>query len=173
MNIPERLTWAIEQLAVQPHDEILEIGCGTGVAAALICAQLTTGHLTAIDRSPTMIRAAQKRNQACIESGKAIFLPTSLAEMRSRHGCFNKALAVNINLFWLQPVSELEVLKQVLKPTGEVCLIFQPPVASKLHGIAEACSHFLLKHGFSDISVDYPALSPMTVVCVRATLTLV
>src|SRR5688500_14126706 len=49
--VPERTTYAVEKLDVQPDDRILEIGCGRGMPAELICARLKHGSLTAIDRS--------------------------------------------------------------------------------------------------------------------------
>ncbi len=42
-TIPARIRWAVDVMDVQPHDHILEIGCGPGAAAELICEQLETG----------------------------------------------------------------------------------------------------------------------------------
>ena len=165
---PDRITWAVEQLAVGPGDHILEIGCGTGVAAGLICAQLTEGQLTALDRSRTMIAAARRNNKLHLNSGKAVFLAASLAEFRSPPRRFDKALAVNVNVFWLEPEAELQVLKRVLKPGATLCLVFQPPTEAQVNSISRACSRQLTRHGFSDIRIVRKKLEPVQAICLRA-----
>jgi ubiquinone/menaquinone biosynthesis C-methylase UbiE len=53
---------------------VLEIGCGQGVAATYVLERPDRGHLSAIDRSPKMIEAAERRNADEVEAGKAEFL---------------------------------------------------------------------------------------------------
>jgi hypothetical protein len=81
---------------------------------------------------------------------------------------FDKALAVNVNVFWLQPAAELEVLRKVLRPKGVACLVYQLPVASKMERVTQACSRFLREHGFSGIQVSIKELRPVPAVCISA-----
>ena len=60
--VPEHVRWVVETLGVGPDDHLLEIGCGPGVAVALICERLVSGRIVAIDRSATAISRATRRN---------------------------------------------------------------------------------------------------------------
>ena len=44
--IPDRIRWAVETLAVDTSDQLLEIGGGSGVAASLICFHPRTRRFT-------------------------------------------------------------------------------------------------------------------------------
>src|SRR5919109_3459863 len=97
--VPERLRWAVELLDVAPDDELLEIGCGRGVAVELICAKLDRGKITAIDRSATMTAAAEQRNAEHVAAGRALIRTTDLAAADLPRGAFDKVFAINVNLF--------------------------------------------------------------------------
>jgi protein-L-isoaspartate O-methyltransferase len=75
--VPERVRWAVETLSVRPGDRVLEIGCGSGLAAALICERLVEGRMLAIDRSPIQIERARRRNEAHVASGRLCSKPSS------------------------------------------------------------------------------------------------
>lgn len=85
-RVSERLAWAVDTLAIEPADRVLEVGCGHGVAASLVCERLGSGRLAAIDRSHMMIEMAERRNRKHISSGKAIFETVSLEEASSPKG---------------------------------------------------------------------------------------
>jgi protein-L-isoaspartate O-methyltransferase len=50
-HVAERFEWAVEVIDPAPSQRLLEIGCGQGVAVSLIAPLLSTGSITAIDRS--------------------------------------------------------------------------------------------------------------------------
>jgi ubiquinone/menaquinone biosynthesis C-methylase UbiE len=59
-------------------NDILEVGCGHGVAVALVCQRLDSGRITAVDRAPKMIAMARRRNRAHAE--RAPFIVSTLEQ---------------------------------------------------------------------------------------------
>jgi ubiquinone/menaquinone biosynthesis C-methylase UbiE len=117
----------VDRLDIQPGDRVLEIGCGHGVAATLVCERLDGGHLTAIDRSPKMIEAATRRNAACVEAGKADFLVASLEDLDLGRRRFDKVFAVRVGLFDRDPERAHRLVERWLAPGGTVLAVFDPP----------------------------------------------
>ncbi|MGI8911387.1 MAG: class I SAM-dependent methyltransferase [Rubrobacteraceae bacterium] len=124
----ERLRSVVEQLGIRLDDRVLEIGCGHGIAAALVCERLETGHLTAIDRSAKMIEAATRRNAPCIEAGRAEFLVATLEDLDLGDRRFDKVFAIRVGLFHHEPERARGIARRWLAPGGELFAFFDPPV---------------------------------------------
>ena len=136
-------------LRVEPGDRLLEIGCGRGLAVGLVCERLVGGTITAIDHSATAIAAARSRNAAHVAAGRASFETVALADVDLPPAAFDKVFAVNVNLFWVRPaVAEVAVVMRLLRPTGTVHLLFEPPSASQSAGLADMVSSVLAAGGF-------------------------
>ncbi len=123
----ERLRSVVEQLDIRSDDRVLEIGCGHGVAATLVCERLEEGRLTAIDRSPKMIEAAARRNQAYIEAATAEFLVGALEELDFGDRRFDKVFAVRVGLFHREPDRARGLAERWLAPGGRVYTFFDVP----------------------------------------------
>jgi ubiquinone/menaquinone biosynthesis C-methylase UbiE len=123
----ERLRSIVAQLDVRPDDRVLEIGCGHGVAATLVCERLEGGHLTAIDRSQKMIDAASRRNAAYVDAGKAEFLVATLEDLDLADRRFDKAFAVRVGLFDREPDRARSLVEPWLAPGGRLFAFFDPP----------------------------------------------
>lgn len=168
MEVPERLTWAVETLRVEPTDRLLEIGTGRGVAVSLICERLDCGTITAIDRSEVAIRAAFKRNRNHVTSGKARFRTVAIADADFGDERFDKIFAVNVNVFWIRPARELEAVRRLLSPGGTLFLFYQPPPARGTREIAVRVARSLTDYGFTVIDIVRRDLSTGSAVCVVA-----
>ncbi|TXL72067.1 class I SAM-dependent methyltransferase [Vineibacter terrae] len=170
-TVPQRLIWATERLDIAPTDRLLEIGCGPGVTVSLICDRLTHGTITAIDRSSTAIAAAKARNRDHIASGRAAFQATELAAARFESASFNKAFAVNVNLFWIDAARELAVIGDALTADGTLTLVYQPPAAKQRHAISRKLALALEANGFvvAEVRSTAPGAPPLLGVTARIT----
>ena len=99
----ERFVWAVDTLEVRPAHRLLEVGCGHGVAVSLVCERLTTGTITAIDRSPKMIEIATRRNSEHVHAGRAVLEAIALQDADLGDRRFDKIFAFNVAPFWQQP----------------------------------------------------------------------
>jgi SAM-dependent methyltransferase len=150
--IPERLLWTVEMLAVEPDEDLLEVGCGPGVAVDLVSERLGRGTITAIDRSATMVARARRRNQAHIAAGRARIEQQTLADADFRQGPlatpFTKLFAVNVNAFWTAPAPSFASARRALGADGALFLVYEPPSAERLRSLRRQLRLLLPAHGF-------------------------
>jgi SAM-dependent methyltransferase len=166
----ERLVWAVDTLAPDPADRVLEVGCGQGVAVSLVCERLTSGRITAIDRSQKMIGMATRRNREHIAGGRAVLKTAPLEKADLGNERFDKVFAFNVAPFWLEPKDALGIVRRHLAPDGAVYLFWdarhtQPDRARDL---ADRLSEKLRLAAFSVSRVLVKDLRPVPAVCVIA-----
>jgi ubiquinone/menaquinone biosynthesis C-methylase UbiE len=125
--VSHRLEAIVEQLGIRPDDRVLEIGCGHGVAATLVCERLERGRMTAIDRSRKIIEAAVRRNAAYVEAGKAEFLVADIEDADLGDRRFDVVFAVRVGLFHREPARAHALVEPWLAPGGRVRSFFDSP----------------------------------------------
>ena len=116
-TIPPRIRWAVDLMDVQPSDSILEIGCGPGAGAELICQRLVGGKLFAIDRSESGVDRTRRRNQKYVDAGRLTVRQIDLATLRVPVKRLNKVVAFNVNLFWVRACRDEVALLHDWDPT--------------------------------------------------------
>ena len=161
----ERFVWAVDTLAPDPADHVLEVGCGHGVAVSLVCERLSTGRITAIDRSAKMIELAARRNHEHIERGRAVLRTAALEQADFGDERFDKVFAFNVAPFWLQPKQALEIVAQQLAPDG-VVYIFWDARHGRARELADRLTERIRLADFTVTDVLVKDLRPAPAVCV-------
>ncbi|WP_193609364.1 class I SAM-dependent methyltransferase [Nocardioides lijunqiniae] len=154
-TIPARIRWAVEFMDVQPADHVLEIGCGPGAAAELICAKLETGKLFAIDRSESGVDRTKRRNAAHVESGRLTVRQIDLATLRVPVKRLTKVFSFNVNLFWVRDCAdEVALLHERVLPGGAVYLFYETTAPQDVPRVVERASAALAGGGFRVSVID-------------------
>jgi ubiquinone/menaquinone biosynthesis C-methylase UbiE len=123
-----RLERLVERLALEPGERVLEIGCGHGVAATLVCERLgTAGAYTAVDRSPKMIAAAERRNALHVANGRAEFLVMALEALDLGERRFDVIFAARVGLFAREPQRARALAERWLAPGGRLVAEYDIP----------------------------------------------
>ncbi|OCO99640.1 MULTISPECIES: class I SAM-dependent methyltransferase [unclassified Ensifer] len=137
----DRIAWAVDVVAPQASEQLLEIGCGHGVAVTKVCERLVDGAILAIDRSAAMIAAAERRNAEYVAGGRANLQVANLHALDPGHRRFDKAFAIRVGVFTRSdPTREFAALLRLLKPEGRLFLFHDEPstgadeVAARLEG---------------------------------------
>lgn len=161
-----RQQWAVSSIRLAPADRVLEVGCGHGVAATLICERLTTGRYLGIDRSETMIDRAERRNERHVAAGVAAFASCALVDLDSAER-FDCVLAIHVGVFERgEPTAELEVVRRHLDVDGRLCVSAQPLAPDRLDATIAEITTRLSAGAFvvSDVVTGGPAAKPMATV---------
>ena len=150
--VPARNRWAVDLLAARPDEQLLEVGCGPGVAAALVCEQLTSGRLLAVDRSPTAAERTRRRNAAHLALGRLEVCTGALADLALPPGAFDAAFSVDVNAFWTgAAMQELEVLRAELRPGGRLLVLYGANGPTGADRVQASVAEALRRHGFVDV----------------------
>ena len=156
--IPARLKWAVDVMDVQPGDNVLEIGCGPGYGAELICARLTTGKLFAIDRSESGVDRTRRRNQKAVDEGRLTVRQIDLATLRVPVKRLHKVFAFNVNLFWVRDCAdEIALLHERVLPGGAFYVFYEATQPELVPNILTKASKALTDGGFRVSVVEQKA----------------
>jgi len=148
-TIPARIRWAVDVIDVQPDDQVLEIGCGSGDAAGLVAERLVKGRIMAIDRSEAGVDRTKRRNAALVEAGRLVVRHIDLATLRVPVKRLDKVFAFNVNLFWVRECkNEVALLHERLSPGGTIHLFYEASRREQVPEIVEKASNALAQVGF-------------------------
>jgi len=167
-----RNSQTLDLLHIRPDDRVLEVGFGPGLAVARAAELASGGMVIGIDHSELMLRQARRRNAKAISAGRVELLLGSADALPRFEGRFDKVLAVNVYMFWKDPVSVLGGLRRVMNPGGVIALTTQPrrrgATADDTRAAAERMASSLRAARFDEVRTEILEMAPVPAACVLA-----
>ena len=119
--VPERIQWMTGMLEPQPGERVVDLGCGTGDALAMIAGQ-QPADLVGIDASVAALRAAAS-SLATLRGGSRLLIQADLSRpIPLADASMDRALCHNVLEFLSDPDPFLEEVHRVLRPGGRFVL---------------------------------------------------
>lgn len=166
----ERNERTLALLEIQPEDHVLEIGFGPGLAIEKAAQLASQGKVLGIDHSKLMLRQASRRNYEAIGQGRVDLRLGSAEDLPTLGYLFDKVFAVNVFMFWKDPVTVLRSIRGVMKPGGTVALTLQPrnrgATNSDASKAGEGMANALQDASFVSVQVEFFEMAPVNVACV-------
>jgi ubiquinone/menaquinone biosynthesis C-methylase UbiE len=166
----ERNLRTLALLEIQSGDRVLEVGFGPGLAIERAAALARKGKVVGIDHSELMLRQARRRNAAAIANGTVELLRGSTDHLPLFSVRFDKVFAVNVYMFWADPVASLTALRAVMNPGGTIALALQPrqqgATNEDARKVAERMAGSLASAGFEKLRVEMIRMAPVDTACV-------
>jgi ubiquinone/menaquinone biosynthesis C-methylase UbiE len=116
------LRFAIEALDLQPEDQVLEIGFGSGHALGQIAARVSRGVVIGVDPSEEMVIRAARRHRELITSGRMQLELGGVEDLPFTYKQFTKVLAENNFHLWPNQERNLVEVQRVMKKSGQLII---------------------------------------------------
>jgi SAM-dependent methyltransferase len=148
MPIAFRHRSSVAALALSGHERVLEIGCGTGIATRLALAAITSGQITAVDRSKKMIDSMRASVPQALAAGRLVTHAAAI-EGVTFETPFDVVFAVNVDLPLRLGRAWADMMAGLLVPGGVLVLGFEAPASTKTRQFAESARDGLTQASFT------------------------
>ena len=162
--------WIIHQLDLQPHQHLLEIGCGSGRLLAAMARHLNNSFLAGIEPSLSLYRQACRRNRLLIQRETLQLHLGQLHDLPYPASYFHTIYGSGSYYSWKNFIAECLRLSSLLRIGGRLVLLSQPGYYRKeedLHTEAARLQAAFLKAGLTDIHTEYRYLPSGASVAVK------
>lgn len=163
-----RIDWVLSLMKIKPGERILEIGFGPGVAIQKIGNKIGGGKIVGVDHSLTMLKQAAKRNADLLNKDKLLLHAGTIDDLNHRL-LFDKVFAINVSLFWKDPVAEMKKIYNLLNQHGELFIALQPYYAegdNHVRKISVDVESQMIHAGFTIKNIEFKKMNPIGAFCI-------
>src|SRR5580658_2016351 len=154
----QHIDWIIRQLDPQPHQHLLEVGCGSGRLLAAVAGKLNNGFLAAIESEITSYRHASRRNARYLRQETMQLHLGQLYDLPYPASYFHTIYGSGSYYTWNNLATECLRLCSLLRIGGRLILLSQPgryPQEEDLRTEAARLQAAFLQAGLTDIHTEY------------------
>ncbi|MCW5856979.1 MAG: methyltransferase domain-containing protein [Caldilineales bacterium] len=154
---------ALERLALQADDQVLEVGFGGGYLLGQMLSSVSSGLVAGIDASRAMIVYCEKRYQRFQQSGRLELHYASVQAIPYGSAYFTKVCSVNSIFYWPDVAQGIGECGRVLGEGGVLVLCFTSKAslgrrAFARHGLhlydGDEVGEMMKRAGLGDITIE-------------------
>jgi SAM-dependent methyltransferase len=119
------------QLKLHPHDQILEVGFGTGDTLGALLARAPQGRVIGVESSLALVTQVARRHQFSIKAGRLELEQADVEALPYEYARFHKVLVATDYVAWKNPEPCLNELQRVLQAGGQ--LVIGLPLKTRWH----------------------------------------
>lgn len=116
---------AVDALNIVNNDRVIDIGCGPGPMLGVMAERAPLANIVGIDPSRLMVHIAAKRNANLLKSDRVRVIEGGVPKLPFENDHFDKALCAHVIYFWENLDEGLLEIARVLKPGGQLVLLFR------------------------------------------------
>lgn len=122
------LDGVLSRAALEPDDQVIDIGCGTGASTLQAAARVgDRGRVLGVDISPTMLALARDRAAGCAAAG---FAEADAADHAFEPACFDHLISRFGVMFFADPDAAFANILKAMKPGAHVTFACWGPFAA-------------------------------------------
>jgi ubiquinone/menaquinone biosynthesis C-methylase UbiE len=166
-----RARWVLSLIELASHEKVLDLGIGPGYSTGLIAESLGQGVVVGVDRSPAMIRIAQRRLARFMKTRTVMLMQAEILDLPNFNVTFDKVVAIKALRFDENPQAELAKLHARMTPGGRIAVAVQPSDKGAASAQAQAVhiADCIREAGFDKPQTHFNAsLSKSPCICVVA-----
>ena len=145
--------WGLSHISIQPHDVVLDVGCGGGRTVSKLAAMATQGKVYGVDHSPESVAMAGKINREWIAAGRVEIRDGSVSQLPFAPDVFDLVTAVETHFWWPDLPSDMREVLRVLKPGGRLIVIAEIFKGAQTR-MAKLAEKYLPLSGMTLLTVD-------------------
>ena len=145
--------WGLSHISIQPHDVVLDVGCGGGRTVSKLAAMATQGKVYGVDHSPESVAMAGKINREWIAAGRVEIREGSVSQLPFAPNVFDLVTAVETHFWWPDLPSDMREVLRVLNPGARLIIIAEIYKGAQTR-MAKVAAKYLPLSGMTLLTVD-------------------